>query len=51
MRHVWGFDPYTKILEQYSVSAEQIKQILIIVAERADAACKELLYDIARGYS
>lgn len=43
MRHVWGFDPYTKPLEQYSVSVEQIRQVLIIVAECASANFKAVL--------
>lgn len=44
MRHVWGFDPCTKALEQYSVSIEQIRQILLIVAERVGANFKVWLW-------
>lgn len=44
MRHVWGFDPYTKALKQYSVSVEQIRQILLIVAECVGANFKVWLW-------
>lgn len=44
MRHVWDFDPYTKALEQYSMSVEQIRQILLIVAECVSANFKAWLW-------